>query len=89
MSVLENDKALEGLQDESEEYKEKINDLYLNQNYESDYYFSLDKTLFVYKNNWYVQELFVKNNFSGSTKNLIPLKNRFSKNQNKKTFDKG
>lgn len=71
-SALEKDKAMKNLLDGSEEYKEKINSLYLNQNYESDYYFSLDKTLFVYKDNWYMQELFAKNDFSGNIKNLIP-----------------
>lgn len=83
-TVLKKDYSLRNLIDGTSEYSEKINNLYLNQNYESDYYFSLDKTLFVYKDNWYVQELFAKNNFSGSTKNLIPLKIDFSKIKTKK-----
>lgn len=83
-SALKNDKSLSNLIDGTEGYREKINDLYLNQNYESDYYFSLDKTLFVYKDNWYVQELFAKNNFNGNIKNLIPLKIDYSKVKTKK-----
>lgn len=81
---LQDDKALKYFKRNTPEYEKKIKELYLNQNYESDYYFSLDKTLFVYKDNWYVQELFAKNNFSGSTKNLIPLKIDFSKIKTKK-----
>lgn len=83
-SVLKNDKSLSNLIDGTEGYKEKINELYLNQNYESDYYFSLDETLFTYKDNWYVQELFSKNNFKGNIKNLIPLKIDYSKVKTKK-----
>lgn len=81
---LEDDIALKGLDKGSKEYKKKINELYNNESYESDYYYYLDETLFTYKNNWYVQELFAKNDFDGSIKNLIPLKIDYSKIKTKK-----
>ena len=81
---LQDDKALKNLKRNTPEYDKKIKELYLNQSYESDYYFSLDNTLFTYKDNWYVQELFAKNDFSGNVKNLIPLKIDYSKIKTKK-----
>lgn len=81
---LRNDKALKGLKDGSDEYNKKISELFDKQSYESDYYYYIDETLFVFKENFYLEKLYKENDFDGSSKNLLPLKIDFSKIKTKK-----
>ncbi len=73
-SLLENDLAMRNLNPNTPQYREKLNELYENQNYESDYYYSLEDSLFVFKNNFYLEKLFKENDFDGNTKNITLLK---------------
>ncbi|MDN3606392.1 hypothetical protein [Kaistella yonginensis] len=84
LSLLEKDSAMQNLKPGTSQYQQKLNDLFDMQNYESDYYYCLEDSLFVFKNNFYLKEQFEKIDFDGDRKNLIPLKIDFSKIKTKK-----
>jgi len=83
---LENDIALRNISDSSQYYK-KYFDMIDKQNYESTYYYTLDDSLFSYKQNRFIKGLFLEYGFDRDIpNNMTSQKFDFSKIKTKKNL---
>jgi len=83
---LENDIALKNISDSSQYYK-KYFDMIDKQNYESTYYYTLDDSLFSYKQNRFIKGLFLEYGFDRDIpNNMTSQKFDFSKIKTKKNL---
>jgi len=87
VSRYENDDALKKYKKGTEEYRNRMVDLIDKQNYESTYYYTLDDSLFSYKQNRFIKGLFLEYGFDRDIpNNMTSQKFDFSKIKTKKNL---
>ena len=87
VSRYENDDALKKYKKRTKEYRNRMVDLINKQNYESTYYYTLDDSLFSYKQNRFIKGLFLEYGFDRDIpNNMTSQKFDFSKIKTKKNL---